>query len=151
MPKVEIDAATPSDRMWAAALMAGSEPWITLGRTLESCRRVCSNADYPMYVARADGRLAGFALVNRRGVVGSPYLATLAVAPDRRGHGIGSRLVGHVEDVFRGDALHLFICVSSFNPRARDLYLRLGYVQVGELPDYFIRGASELLLHKRLC
>lgn len=130
--------------------MASSEPWITLGRTVESCRRVCGNPDYPMYVAHAGGRPAGFALVNRRGVVGSPYLATLAVAPEHRGQGIGSRLVRHVEDVYRGEAVHLFICVSSFNTRARELYRRLGYAQVGELPDYFISGASELLLHKRI-
>ena len=34
--------------------------------------------------------------------------------------------------------------------RALALYRRLGYTQVGELPDYFIAGASELLLHKRI-
>lgn len=150
MARIDIGPADVSDRMWAAGLMAGSEPWITLGRTVESCRRVCTNPEYPMYVARIGGRPVGFALVNRRGVVGSPYLATLAVAAEHRGKGIGSRLVTHVEDVYRGEAVHLFICVSSFNPRALQLYRRLGYRQVGELPDYFIQGASELLMHKRI-
>jgi ribosomal protein S18 acetylase RimI-like enzyme len=150
MARVDIGPADTADRMWAAGVMAGSDPWITLGRTLESCRRVCGNPDYPMYVARVEGECAGFALVNRRGVVGSPYLATLAVAPGFRGQGIGTDLVHHVEDAFRGEATHLFLCVSSFNPRALTLYLRLGFRQVGELPDYFIHGASELLMHKRL-
>lgn len=150
MRALEISPAEVADRLWAAGLMASSEPWITLGRTPESCRRVCGNPEYPMYVARVGGHPAGFALVNRRGVVGSPYLATLAVAAEHRGQGIGSRLVRHVEDVSRGEAVHLFICVSSFNPRAQALYRRLGYVQVGELPDYFIAGASELLMHKRI-
>ena len=150
MPALEILPAEVADRAWAAQLMARSEPWLTLGRTLEGCRRVCGNPDYPMYVACLDGQPVGFALVNRRGVVGSPYLATLAVDPAHRGQGIGTLLVAHVEDVFRHEAVHLFLCVSSFNPRALALYRRLGYTQVGELPDYFIRGASEYLMHKRL-
>ena len=150
MHPVAVCDADASDREWAAGVMASSEPWITLGRTLESCRRVCAHPDYPMLVARVGGERCGFALVNRRGVVGSPYLATLAVAADYRSRGIGTQLLQHVEDYFRPDAVHLFLCVSSFNPRARVFYERLGFVQVGELPDYFIGGASELLMHKRL-
>ena len=42
----------------------------------------------------------------------------------------------------------MFICVSSFNPGARRLYERLGYQVVGELPDYMVRGHSEILLRK---
>ncbi len=150
MARIEIGIASVSDRMWAADVMAGSDPWVTLGRTRESCRRVCANPEYPMYVARVDGRPVGFALVTPRGVVGSPYLATLAVAAEHRGKGIGGRLVRYVEEAYRGEAAHLFICVSSFNLRAQEFYRRLGYRQVGELPDYFIAGASELLLHKRI-
>jgi ribosomal protein S18 acetylase RimI-like enzyme len=130
--------------------MAGSEPWITLGRTLEMCRRVCLNPDYHVFLARAGEERLGFALVHRRGVVGSPYLATLAVASGHRSRGIGQRLVEHVEDVFRTEARHLFLCVSSFNERARRFYLRLGFTQVGEFKDYFIDGASELLMYRRL-
>lgn len=43
-----------------------------------------------------------------------------------------------------------FLCVSSFNPRARALYERLGYELIGELKDFVIDGASELLMRKRL-
>lgn len=103
-----------------------------------------------MFVARRDGEPLGFALCHRRGVVGSPYLATLAVLPQSRGEGVGTRLIQFVEDVFRADARHLFICVSSFNPDAQRLYERVGFRAVGPLEDYFIEGASELLMHKRL-
>jgi ribosomal protein S18 acetylase RimI-like enzyme len=44
----------------------------------------------------------------------------------------------------------MFLCVSSFNTRARQLYERRGYVQVGEFPGYVIAGASEILMQKRL-
>jgi ribosomal protein S18 acetylase RimI-like enzyme len=147
---IVIDTADRDDREWAAQLMAGSDPWITLGRDLEACRRVCLNLEYLVFVARVHGIPLGFALCHRRGVVGSPYLATLAVVPESRDQGVGTRLIRFVEDFFRADARHLFICVSSFNPEARRLYERVGFTAVGPLEDYFIEGASELLMHKRL-
>lgn len=146
----EIKAAAGPDREWSATLMSSSEPWITLGRTFEGCRRVCHNPESLVSVAIADGRRAGFTILQPRGVIGSPYLATIAVAPEFRGRGIGTRLIRHVEETCRPGARHLFLCVSSFNPRAKALYDRLGFRQVGELPDYLIDGASEFLMHKRL-
>jgi ribosomal protein S18 acetylase RimI-like enzyme len=44
----------------------------------------------------------------------------------------------------------VFICVSSFNDRARSLYERLGYEVVGELKDFIVRGHSEWLLRKSI-
>ena len=54
------------------------------------------------------------------------------------------------EDLFRREARHIFLCVSSFNTRARAFYERLGFCAVGEFQDYIIEGASEILMHKRL-
>jgi ribosomal protein S18 acetylase RimI-like enzyme len=42
----------------------------------------------------------------------------------------------------------VFLCVSSFNERAQKLYQRLGYERVGELPDYVVKGYSEILMRK---
>jgi ribosomal protein S18 acetylase RimI-like enzyme len=120
------------------------------GRNDASCRLVLHNPDAAIFVARVGTERAGFVLCHRRGVVGSPYLATIAVEPRWRGRGVGRELIAFVEDYFRPDARHLFLCVSSFNPRARALYERLGFAQVGELPEYFVAGASEILMHKRL-
>jgi len=44
----------------------------------------------------------------------------------------------------------MFICVSSFNYRAKKLYLSLGFEQVGEFKDMSIKGHSELLLRKTI-
>jgi ribosomal protein S18 acetylase RimI-like enzyme len=145
-----VEPAAADDRDWAAALMARTEPWITLGRTLESCLAVCHHPDHLLVVGRHAQRRVGFLILQRRGVVGSPYLATICVDAEFRGRGFGSTLVMWTEDFFRPQARHLFLCVSSFNPRARALYERLGFTQVGELPDYFIDGASEHLMYKRL-
>lgn len=147
---IAIRDVTTDDREWAARLMATSDPWITLGRNEASCRLVLQNPEAIIFVAWFDDERAGFVLCHRRGVVGSPYLATIAVAEPWRGRGVGQDLITFVEDHFRPSARHLFLCVSSFNPRARALYERVGFTQVGELPEYFIAGASEILMHKRL-
>ena len=91
----------------------------------------------------------GVIVVQRRGVAGSPYVASLAVAADVRGRGVGSCLLAFAEDHVR-EAAHLFLCVSSFNARARGFYERHGYEVAAEFKEYVIAGASELLMHKRL-
>ena len=83
------------------------------------------------------------------GLAGSPYIASIAVAAETRGQGIGSQLLRFAEGHFAA-AGHLFLLVSSFNHRAQQLYRRHGYEYVGELKDYLVAGHSELILHKRL-
>jgi ribosomal protein S18 acetylase RimI-like enzyme len=146
-----IAEATGEDRPWAARLMATSEPWIRLRRGYQACLAVVEpQPDTEVFVAREGGAPVGFVVLRPRGVAGSPYLASIAVDPGARGRGVGSALLAFVEQRFRPAHRHLFLCVSSFNDRARRLYERVGFSQVGEFPDYVIEGASELLMHKRL-
>jgi len=140
--------ATPEQREWAAALMAASEPWITLGRDLAACRRSFHRPDSLVFIALAGHEPCGFLILQRRGVADSPYIKSIGVAERFRGQGVGARLMRFAEDFFRPEARHMFICASSFNPRARALYERLGYSYVAELKDFAIPGASEILLHK---
>jgi ribosomal protein S18 acetylase RimI-like enzyme len=147
---LDVEPASHDDRDWAAALMARSEPWITLGRTRDSCRAVCHHPEHLVFIARSGRQRIGFLILQRRGVVGSPYLATICVEEQQRNRGWGRELLTWTEEYFKPQARHLFLCVSSFNPRARALYERAGFARVGELPDYFIEGASEILMHKRL-
>ena len=129
--------------------MAASDPWLRLGRKYEDCLARCTHPEYLLFVARLESERRGFILVHPRGLAGSPYIASIAVAPETRSQSVGSALLDCAERHFRGSR-HIFLCVSSFNPRARALYERRGYRSVGELVDYVIDGASELLMHKRL-
>jgi ribosomal protein S18 acetylase RimI-like enzyme len=147
---LEIVPASDEEREWAARVMAGSDPWLRLGRGLEACREAVARPGYELLVARDGTQPLGFALVHPRGVAGAPYLASIAVAASERGRGVGQRLLRHVEDRFRPQARHFFLCVSSFNERARRLYERQGYEAVGLLRDYVIDGADEVLMHKWL-
>src|SRR5512134_3097340 len=100
VPPIDVQPADRDDRDWAAALMARTEPWITLGRTLESCRAVCHHPEHLVFVGRTGGQRVGFLILQRRGVVGSPYLATICVEEAVRSRGIGRELIRWSEDFF---------------------------------------------------
>jgi [ribosomal protein S18]-alanine N-acetyltransferase len=150
MNDLVIAPATGAERDWAAELLAGSEPWITLRVTPEQCRKACRDPDNLLYVAHRRGTPCGAIVLQRRGVAGSPYVKSIAVADGQRGLGIGAALMEFAENLFRSEARHMFLCVSSFNTRARIFYERLGYRAAGEFEDYLIEGASEILMHKSL-
>jgi len=149
MTDVAIDLASNSDREWSAKLMAASEPWLTLGRDFATCLAGCRGPEFVVLMARRAGARCGFLLLHPTGVAGSPYIASIATSAAVRGQGVGSALLDAAER-WLPEAHHMFLCVSSFNTRARQLYERRGYTKVGEFPDYVIPGASEILMHKHL-
>ena len=135
------------DARACARLMCSSEPWITLGRSYETSLAVVADPTREVYLARDRGGLAGFLILCMTGAfVG--YIQTICVDPRCRGRGLGSTLLQFAEQRIRRTSPNIFMCVSSFNERARRLYQRHGYAVVGELTDYIVKGHSELLLRK---
>jgi len=132
-----------------AHLRATSEPWLTLGLGYEASLALLKDPSRENYVAAVGNDVAGFIVLAMTGAfVG--YIQTVCVAPKHRGNGLGSQLIGFAEERIFRETPNVFICVSSFNRRAHELYLRLGYRQVGELTDFIVSGHSELLLRKSL-
>jgi ribosomal protein S18 acetylase RimI-like enzyme len=78
------------------------------------------------------------------------YIQTICVSEEDRSRGIGTRLMRFAEERIFRDSPNVFLCVSSFNPRAKALYERLGYEAVGELKDYIVKGHSEHVLRKTI-
>jgi ribosomal protein S18 acetylase RimI-like enzyme len=100
-----------------------------------------------VYIARDEAGVAGFLILCMTGAfIG--YIQTIAIQPNRRGQGLGSRLIDFAERRILAESPNVFMCVSSFNHAARRLYERLGYRVVGELTDYIVQGYSEILLRK---
>jgi ribosomal protein S18 acetylase RimI-like enzyme len=130
-----------------AEMMASSDPWIFFGRTFEQCLARITNASGEVWVAREGGTPRGFIILLLQGAfVG--YIQVICVAADARSSGLGSRMVSFAEERIFREFPNVFLCVSSINPRARQLYERLGYSLVGELDDYLVRGHSEFLMRK---
>lgn len=64
---------------------------------------------------------------------GEFYIDTIAVHPDHRGKGLGTMLLRFVIDHFvyqKGKTLGLLVDIQ--NPKAKNLYLQLGFEKVGE-------------------
>lgn len=132
-----------------ATLMADSEPWITLRRTYEDCLRMLKDPSREVYLGFANDEIVGFIIFLMRGpLVG--YIQTVAVKPEWRNKGIGSKLLEFAEEKIFTRTPNVFMCVSSFNKKAQKLYKRLGYEVISELKDYIVSGHSEILLRKTI-
>ena len=130
-----------------ATIMSTSEPWLTLGRDFERCHALVTDPSREVYVASNGGEVVGFLILTMQGAF-TGYIQTIAVRNDSRGRGLGTALIQFAEKRIFADSPNVFMCVSSFNQRAKALYLRLGYEVVGELVDFVVRGHSEWLLRK---
>jgi len=141
--------AGESEARRCAAMMSSTEPWITLRRNFDESLAIVNDPTGEVYVAVEDARVLGFIILMMRAVF-SGYIRTVCVDDAARGSGLGTQLVQFAEERIFRETPNVFLCVSSFNPRARQLYERLGYEFVGELKDYLIRGASEFLMRKTI-
>jgi len=135
------------DAAACAEMMLSTEPWITLRLTRENALATIYDSAKEVYAARDARGVAGFVIIDMRGLMRG-YIQTVCVRADRRGEGVGSRLVRFAEDRIFRESPNVFICVSSFNPDARRLYERLGFEQVGTLRELIVPGHDELVLRK---
>jgi ribosomal-protein-alanine N-acetyltransferase len=139
----------PHEVAVCARMMTDSEPWITLNRDYDASVATLADSSKEVYLATVNNEIVGFMILNMHGAfVG--YVQTICVAAPWRGKGIGRKLLAFAEKRIFADTPNVFMCVSSFNERARKLYERLGYKVVGELKDYVISGHSEILLRKTI-
>ena len=77
-----------------------------------------------------------------------PYLHIVAVNQERRNQGIGKKLLNFFEDSYLIDFSKIFLVVADFNPDAKRLYEKNGYIQVGTIPNLYMEGITEYLMMK---
>ena len=150
MQDIQVHAfESAADAEWSADVMAGSEPWMTLGTGYERSLNFLSNDARERYLARVAGEPAGFLMISMQGAfVG--YIQLLGVARNFRGCGVGKALIEFAERRIFRETPNVFICVSDFNREAQGFYSKMGYQKVGELKDFIIAGHSEILLRKTI-
>lgn len=92
----------------------------------------------------------GFIWYNYDGAFGTHgFLHIIAVKEKFRNQGIGRKLIKNCEDIIFKDDNKIFLMVAEFNGKAKALYERIGYVQVGLLPDFYRAEINECLMMKR--
>jgi len=151
IPQHRVREFAPHDRPALTQILLASEPWITLGYGAKDWERLFSAipASREGYVIESGGMANGIAVLRTRVFLGD-YLELLAVAPEKRGQGMGAALLAHVEGVAFARAKNLFVCVSDFNDGACRFYEHHGYQLIGPIPDLVVTGRSELLMRKTI-
>ncbi|MBS7539680.1 ribosomal protein S18-alanine N-acetyltransferase [Ancylobacter lacus] len=138
-PPPALRAATAEDAPALAALHAASFhlPWDTaeFERLLaDRLSRGVVATDGPR------GEPVGFLLA--RGVWPETEILSIAVAPRRRGHGIGRQLIDHAFGRLAAEGFTtVFLEVEDGNIAARTLYERTGFREIGRREGYY-RTAS---------
>jgi GNAT superfamily N-acetyltransferase len=88
------------------------------------------------WVLRDGGRLIGGVRATLSG--GSWHIGRLMVAPDRRGEGLGRRLLAHIEAVAPEGATGFALFTGQRSTRNRAMYERAGYTT---------RGGDDVVVH----
>ncbi len=100
-------------------------------------------------VARSAGQVLGFIWFRLDGTFHhSGYIRWIGVAPHVRGQGVGASLIAYAERKIFARGPNVFLMVSAFNTQAQVFYKRLGYKEIGAVPNYAIRGITERLFRK---
>ena len=131
--QVTIDGMAPEDLDEVLAIEHRSFPsaW-----SRYSYERELRNRNSHYFAARHEGAVVGY--VGMWAIGTECHVTTLAVRPDRRRRGLGSRLLRHlIEFAERRCATHVTLEVRERNDAARRLYMRFGFEERGRLPRYY--------------
>lgn len=102
-------------------------------------------------VAHIGEKAVGFVWYVPRGAWDrSGYIRLIGVSPEYQGHRVGERLMEAAEARMKSTAGEVFLLVTDFNVGAQRFYRRLGYTQIGAIPDYVVPGINELIFYKKL-
>jgi ribosomal protein S18 acetylase RimI-like enzyme len=130
-----------------AGFIVKSDPWLKFGLSFEQAMQRLTAPTREIHVATVNEQIAGILILFLDGTF-KGYIQLIAVHPDWRCRGIGTRMIAWAEERIFRLSPNVFLCVSSFNAHAQQLYERLGYQRVGELTDFVVKGFSEILMRK---
>ena len=96
----------------------------------------CLRAGYECWVLATRDRIVCHGVLSAD--VGESHVLTLCVHPDFRGSGFGRRMLRHLLlQAHKKGASVCFLEVRPSNKEARQLYISMGFVQVGERKNYY--------------
>lgn len=110
--------------------------------------------DYEVAVAEVEGRVAGYVLFGPVPLTQGTFdLYWIAVDPAAQGHGVGRKLMSHVEQKARARGGRL-VCLETSSQgsyeRTRRFYEQAGYAQESCIRDFYRPGDDRLTYVKRL-
>lgn len=145
---------TPADLAGVLALereLFPDDPWTPEMFTEEIIQPPASRL-YLVAEEPATGALAGYAGMMFVPGGAQADVLTIAVTPRQWGQGVGSALLGALTQAARDrDCAEVFLEVREDNPRARGLYLRRGFEEIGVRRGYYQpSGVDAIVMRKDL-
>ncbi len=140
-----------TDPLWRRYRLTLPRARRTLRQVLAAVRRggPAARETGEFAVAHIRGDVVGFIWFRLNGTFHhSGYVRWVGVALQARGRGVGRRLMAYAERKIFKTGPNVFLMVSEFNRPAQAFYRRLGYTEVGAVPDYIMRGITERLFRK---
>ncbi len=138
---------TAEEREYCAGMMSETDPWKFLSIGYDQLIELFSDSSFESYILYMGKEMAGCAVLQMQGAfVG--YIKSIAITPCWQGHHLGHIMMDFLERRIFKAFPNVFLCVSSFNLKAREFYIKMGYEKVGELKDYLVKGQSEILMRK---
>ncbi|MEZ4729086.1 MAG: GNAT family N-acetyltransferase [Caldilineaceae bacterium] len=142
----------PTDIPPLATLMATTPLWQRYGVTTGSATQRLQDGlaqGATIAVAELQDAPVGFVWYVERGAFQQGgYIMLIGVDSHLRSQGIGQALMYHAETQLFTKATSIFLLVSDFNHAAQRFYERLGYQQIGALPDFVVPGVTEFIFYK---
>jgi ribosomal protein S18 acetylase RimI-like enzyme len=132
-----------------AALMSVTDPWKRLNRSKGQCEQSLKHPQLRLDGAIGEaGLVIGFLASMQYGIGLEPLISYMCIDSEFRNKGVGTGLIEYFESTLYPAARNLYLFVSDINPNAQRLYLRLGYVPVGALPNYNLEMQTEFMFRK---
>lgn len=135
VPRTPADAIRPMDETDLAQVLRVERrsyqfPWT------EAVFRDCMRVGYACWVRQEDGLVAGYLIMSM--AAGEAHVLNLCVDRGFRRRGYGQELLEHaITTAERMAAETVFLEVRPSNTPALELYMRLGFSEVGTRPGYY--------------
>ena len=128
------------------SLMLEHPLWQSYGYAFEEQRERLEQlfVDKQVLIAEEDEVVQGFVIFDTRTFGDNGYIQLIAIDSRFTGNGIGERLMHAVHTAMKPLRRCFLLCTST-NVRAQRFYMRLGYVKVGELPNWLRVGTTEYI------
>lgn len=138
-----------------AQIMADNSLWqsynVTRSKAEAQFRKGLSDQDARILVSLKEQQIAGFIWYYTQGTFyQGAYIRLIGIHPKHQSKGIGADLMNTAEVDIVNITPHIFLLTSDFNEDAQRFYHRLGYENIGEVPNFAKDGISEMIFYKRL-
>jgi ribosomal protein S18 acetylase RimI-like enzyme len=120
---------------------------------IDSCLRDGDDSGYFILVAEDNAKIVGYVCYGPTPLTeGAWDVYWEAVAPNRKGQGIGGRLMKAAEAEIGKGKTRLILIETSSQPsyeNTRQFYQRHGYKEIARVPDFYEPGDDKIILQKK--